>query len=159
MCLNSLSCVQLFVIPWTTVRQALLTMEFSRQEYWNGLPFPSPGHLPNPGIKPGSPTLQADSLPSKPPGNPQNAAMEMLKSMFWCTSPGQDTGMGCHFLLQGIFPTQGSNPCLLLGRQIITEPPGKLNLTLHILYFLYDVYSFMQHITKSLSNSVQNHSI
>ena len=42
-------------------------MEFSRQEYWSGLPFPSPGDLPDPGIEPGSPTLQADSLPSEPP--------------------------------------------------------------------------------------------
>ena len=44
-------------------------MEFSRQDYWNGLPFLSPGYLPNPGIEPGSPTLQADALPSEPPGN------------------------------------------------------------------------------------------
>ena len=43
-------------------------MGFSKQEYWSGLPFPSPGHLPNPGIEPGSPALRADSLPSKPPG-------------------------------------------------------------------------------------------
>ena len=47
-----------------------LSMEFSRQEYWSTLPFPSPGNLPNPGIKPGSPALQADSLPSEPPGKP-----------------------------------------------------------------------------------------
>jgi len=46
------------------------SMGFSRQEYWSGLPFPSPGDLPDPGIKPGSPELQADSLPSEPPGNP-----------------------------------------------------------------------------------------
>ena len=45
-------------------------MEFSRQEYWSGLPFPSPGDLPNPGMEPGSPTLQADGLPSEPPGKP-----------------------------------------------------------------------------------------
>jgi len=45
-------------------------MEFSRQAYWSELPFPSPGDLPHPGIKPGSPTLQADALPSEPPGNP-----------------------------------------------------------------------------------------
>ena len=50
-------------IPWTVARQAPLSMEFSRLEYWSGLPFPSPGDLPNPGIKPGSPVLQADSLP------------------------------------------------------------------------------------------------
>ena len=55
-------------IPWTVAHQALLSMEFSRQEYWSGLPSPSPGDLPNPGIKPGSPTLQADSLPSELPG-------------------------------------------------------------------------------------------
>ena len=45
------------------------SMGFPRQEYWSGLPFPSPGHLPNLGIEPGSPALQADSLPSEPPGN------------------------------------------------------------------------------------------
>ena len=45
-------------------------MEFSRQEYWGGLPFPSPGPLPNPGFEPGSPTLQADTLPPEPPGKP-----------------------------------------------------------------------------------------
>ena len=50
--------------------QAPLSMEFSRKEYWSGLPFPSPGDLPNPGIKPGSLAMQADSLPSKPAGKP-----------------------------------------------------------------------------------------
>ena len=48
-----------------------LSMEFSRQEYWSGYPFPSAGDLLNPGIEPGSPVLQADSLPSEPPGKPQ----------------------------------------------------------------------------------------
>ena len=51
--------------PWTVACQALLSMGFSRQEYWSGLPFPSPGDLPDPGIEPGSPALQADSLPSE----------------------------------------------------------------------------------------------
>ena len=51
--------------------QAPLSMKFSRQEYWSGLPFPSPGYLPNPGIEPGSPALQADSSPSEPPGKPK----------------------------------------------------------------------------------------
>ena len=67
-----LSRVRLFVTPWTVAYQAPLSMGFSRQESWNGLPFPSPGDLPNPGIEPGSPTLQADSLPSEPPGKPTN---------------------------------------------------------------------------------------
>ena len=66
----SLNCVQLFASPWTVAHQAPLSMEFSRQECWSGLPFPSPGALPNPGIEPGSPAVQANSLSSKPPQNP-----------------------------------------------------------------------------------------
>ena len=56
------------VTPWTIACQAPLSMEFSRQEYWSGLPFPSPGDLPDPGIEHTSPALQADSLLSEPPG-------------------------------------------------------------------------------------------
>ena len=56
--------------PWTVAYPAPLSMEFSRLEYWVGLPFSSPGDLPNPGIEPMSPALQADSLPSEPPGKP-----------------------------------------------------------------------------------------
>ena len=59
--------VTLFAPPWTVAYQTPLFMEFSRQEYWGGLPFPSPWDLPNPRIKPWSPELQADSLPSEPP--------------------------------------------------------------------------------------------
>ena len=66
----SLSSVLLFVISWTVAHQAPLSMGFSRQEYWSGLPFPSPGDLPNPRIESGSPALQADSLLSEPPGKP-----------------------------------------------------------------------------------------
>ena len=58
--------------PWTVAHQAPLSMGFSRQEYWSGLPFPSPGDLPNPGIKPRSPTLHADALTSAPPGSVVN---------------------------------------------------------------------------------------
>ena len=78
-------------------------MEFSRQEYWSGLPCPPPGELPNPGIKPRSPTLQTDFLPSEPPGKPKN------------------TGVGSLSLLQGIFPTQESNWGLLNCRQILYQ--------------------------------------
>ena len=63
-----LSCVQLFVTPWTVAHQAPLSMGFSRQECWSGLPFPSPGDFPSPGIETGSPALQTDALPSEPPG-------------------------------------------------------------------------------------------
>ena len=57
--------------PWTVAHQAPLSMEFSRQENWSGLPFPSPGDLPDPGIEPASPALQADSLPTEIQGKPQ----------------------------------------------------------------------------------------
>ena len=57
-------------IPWTVAHQAPLSMEFSREEYWSGLPFPSPGDFPGPGLKPGSLALQVHSLPSEPPGKP-----------------------------------------------------------------------------------------
>ena len=56
--------------PMTVARQAPLSLEFSKQEYWSGLPFPSPGDLPNPGIEPRSPALQADSLATELPGKP-----------------------------------------------------------------------------------------
>ena len=67
---KSLSCVPLFSTPWTAAYRDPLSREFSRQEYWSGLPFPSPGDLPNPGMEPRSPALQADALPSEPPGKP-----------------------------------------------------------------------------------------
>ena len=66
-----LSHVRLVVTPWTVAYQASPSMGFSRQEYWSRLPFPSPGDLPDPGIEPRSPTMQADALPSEPPGEPQ----------------------------------------------------------------------------------------
>ena len=69
--MKSLSCVRLFATPWTLAHQAPASMGFSRQEYWSGLPFPSPGNLPDPGIEPRSPMLQAGTLTSEPPGKPQ----------------------------------------------------------------------------------------
>ena len=65
-----LSRVRLFATLWTVAHQASPSMGFSRQEYWHGLPFPSPGDLPNPEIEPGSPALEADALTSEPPGKP-----------------------------------------------------------------------------------------
>ena len=78
-------------------------MEFSKLEYWSGEPFPSPGDLPNPGMKPKSPALQADSLLAEPQGKPKN------------------TGVGSLYLLQWIFPTQESNWGLLHWRQILYQ--------------------------------------
>ena len=66
--------IRLFVTPWTVAHQAPLSMGLCRQEFWSGLPFPSPGDLPDPGIKPGSPALQADSLMIELPGKPGKQA-------------------------------------------------------------------------------------
>ena len=79
------------------------SMEFSRSEYWSGQPFPSPGHLPNPGIKAMSPALRADSLPAEPQGKPKNPGVSSLS------------------LLQQIFLTQESNQGLLHCRQILHQ--------------------------------------
>ena len=76
---KSLSHVQLFATPWTAVSLAPPSMGFSRQEYWSGLQLPSPGDLPDSGIEPGSPALQADALPSKPPGKPFHCSRMTFK--------------------------------------------------------------------------------
>ena len=79
---KSLSRLRLFVTPWTVAYlayQAPPSMEFPRQEYWSGLPFPSLGDLPDPGIKPRSPALKADTLPSEPPGKPHGCESWTIK--------------------------------------------------------------------------------
>ena len=73
---QSLTHVQLFAAPWTAAQQASPSMEFSRQEYWSGLPFPSPRDLPDPGIEPGSSAFQADTLTSEPPGKERSIIKE-----------------------------------------------------------------------------------
>ena len=80
-CAQLRSCVQLFVTPWIVAHQTLLSMGFSRQEYWSGLPCSPPGDLPDPEIEPvslGSPTLEVDSLPLAPPGKPVNSDITPL---------------------------------------------------------------------------------
>ena len=77
--------VQLFAVPWTEACQAPLSMGFSRQEYWSGLPCPPPGNLPNPGIKPASPVtpaLQTDSLPTEPPEKPPHTYILYFRFFF-----------------------------------------------------------------------------
>ena len=82
--------------------QTIQFMEFSRPEYWSELPCPSPGDLPDPESEPRSPTLQADSLPSEPPGKPKNI------------------GVGSLTLLQGIFLTQEANLGLHIAGRFFT---------------------------------------
>ena len=95
---KSFNCAWLFATPWT-----IQSLEFSRPEYWSGSPLPSAWYLPNPGIKPRSPTLQAVSLPDEPPGKPKN------------------TGVSSLSLLQGIFPTQGLNWGLVHCKRILYQ--------------------------------------
>ena len=76
-----LSHVRLFETLWTLAYQAPLSMGFSRQEYWSGLPFSSLRDLPNPGIEAGSPALQADALPSEPPGKARNTVTNSMKTL------------------------------------------------------------------------------
>ena len=85
--LSCFSCVHLFVTLWTVDHHALLSMGFSRQEYWVGLPCPPPGDLPNPGIDPESPALQVDSLPLGDQGSPTptlGKAIYFTQSVFKC---------------------------------------------------------------------------
>ena len=77
-----LSRVWLFGTPWTVAYQAPLSRGFSRQEWWSGLPFPSPGDLPDPGIEPRSPILQEDALLSEPPGKPRSIILQLKKRIF-----------------------------------------------------------------------------
>ena len=98
-------------------------MGFSRQEYWSGLPFPSPGDIPYPGIKPASllsPALEGRFFTTRATWEPRSVSCFVMpdsvtpSARLLCPwdSPGKNTGVGCHALLQGIFPTQGSNDCL-----------------------------------------------
>ena len=93
-----LSHVRLLVTPWT-----IQSMEFSRPEYWSGYPFLTPGDLSNPGIKPRSPILKADSSPAEPQGKPKNARVGSLS------------------LLHQSFPTQELNWCFQLCRQNLSQ--------------------------------------
>ena len=114
----------------SSLHQAPLSTGFSRQEYWSGLPFPSAGDLPNPGIKPKSPALQADCLPAELPGTARLLCL-------W-DFPDKSTGVGCHFLLQGIFLTQGSNLGLLHCRRILYQLSHQGNP-----YYKYIMYKYI----------------
>ena len=126
--------------------QAPLSMEIFRQQYWSGSPFPSPGDLPDPGIKPGSAALQeifctvgrfftnrGTREASQSPCVCAVLGRSVVSDSLWpmdCSppgssvhgdSPGKNTGVGCHALLRGIFPTQGSNPGLPRCRRILYQ--------------------------------------
>ena len=111
-----LSCVRLFATPWTAAHQAPLSMEFSKQNYWSGLPFPIPGDLPDPGSKltsPVSPGLVGGLFTTEPLAAAAAAAKSLQSCLTLCNphrqqpprlhhpwdSPGKSTGVGCHCFL------------------------------------------------------------
>ena len=122
------------VSPWAVAYQAPPSMGFFRQEYWNGLPFPSPGDLPDLGIEPGSPTLQADALPAKPPGKPSHSRHSIEVSSLVPSS---------YFI--SIFPVAelSSELSLLVWLRF----PGRRSMTIYwtvsILFDIYLIYIFM----------------
>ena len=81
--MTSLSHIQFFATPWTVAYKAPPTRLFSRQEYWSGLPFPSPGDLPNPGVESRSLALQAEALPSELPGKPPSPYTVIMFFLWW----------------------------------------------------------------------------
>ena len=125
---------RLCATPWTAAYQSPSPMGFSRQEYWSGLSFPSPGDLPNPGIEPGSPTLQAETLPSEPQGSP-NAGQEAT------VRAGHGT-KDCFQIRKGVHQGYILSPCLfnlyteyIMRNDRLEEPklesrlPGEISLT------------------------------
>ena len=112
---KSLSRVPLFGTPWTVACQAPPSMGFSRQECWSGLPSPSPGDLPNPGIEPRSPALYTDALPSEPPGKP--IAEVHIKSLLRTLQPPRP----CHLSREkNQFSLTGNS----YSRSKISKPKG-----------------------------------
>ena len=98
-----LSRVQLFVTPWTVAYQAPPSLGFSRQEYWSGWPFSSPGDLPDPGIEPGSPASQTDALSSDPPESPHHT-VDLIK--LWLKWQRRDFPGGP--VVRNLLATQGT---------------------------------------------------
>ena len=93
-CVLALSHIWLFMTPWTEAHQAPLSLGFSRQEYWSGLPFPSQGDLLNSGIEPASPTLKASTLPLVPPENSESSLVMVKRKMFWNLFKSIHCGLG-----------------------------------------------------------------
>ena len=132
---KSLSHVWLFATPWTVAYQAPLSMGFCRQECWSRLPFPSPGDLPNLGIEPGSPALQADALPSEPPGKPWSCSVVSNSATPWTVAHQAPPSMefsrqrywsGLPFPSPGDLPDPGIEPGspVLWADALLSEPPG-----------------------------------
>ena len=147
----------LFVTPWTVAYQALPSMKFSRQEYWSVLPFPSPGDLPNPGIEPRSPELQADALPSEPPVASNSFATPWTvahQAPLFMALPRREYWSGLPFPSPRNLPDPGIKsafPALAGGFFLTTKPPGKpfYPISYHLIINTYhtDVFSPSYHFS------------
>ena len=167
-CVHVLSCVQLFATPWTVARQDPLSMGFSWQEYWSGLPFPSPGNSSDPRTELESfpsPALAGEFSTTASPGKTEIVAekwkwsrsvesdslqprgLQPTRLLRPWDFPGKSTGVGCHFFLQRIFPTQGSNLGLLNRRQMLYKI---VDSSVQIFYIFYDYFVLAEKVLKYL---------
>ena len=146
------------VTLWTVACQAPLSMRFSRQEYWSGLPRPPPGDLPNPGIKPRSPALQAESFPSEPPGKPlrinivhliEEATVSQRSLSDYSVSLPNQCQRQSHFKTQ-IFLVPAPPACCHSASDLALQDLWQIShyccLQLQITYFI--PYSFEKYIVK-----------
>ena len=135
--MKSLSRVQLFATPWTIAYQASLSMEFSRQGYWRGLPFPTPGDLPDPGIESASPALAGGFFTTEPPGKPQESFMFHL----FITSSTLNLWQPLILLVSTVFPFP---ECHIVGiTQYLAFLDWLLSLSNMLLSFLH-VFSCLE---------------
>ena len=133
--LSRFSHIQLSATPWTVTLPSPLSMEFSRQEYWSGSPCLSPEDLPNPGIEPRSPSLQADSLPAESPGKPKNTGMSSLSLFQWIfpTQESHQDFLHCRWVLYQL-SYEGNQIC---QNDHVNIPPGELIWTMIFTILLY----------------------
>ena len=140
MCSHALSYVELFVTPWTVACQATLSMGFSRQEYWSGMPFPTSGDLPDPGIQPMSPALAAaakshqscptlcDPIDCSPPGSPIHGILQP-RVLEWVAIAFSPALAGGFFTASTTSQEKGAPNSLLTPNSTVLNP-GFTNLWL-----------------------------
>ena len=145
-CAQFLSCVRLFVTQWTVTCQAPLSMEFSRQECWSGLPFPTPGYLPNPGIEPTSPALSGRFFTIEPPGKPYpfplliklNVARSNINNTSMSSLPKEESSKVLILNIMFFFPLTSSNFTCCFSSKISGVKKGN-EITLWVYFSLLNI--------------------
>ena len=156
----------LFATPWTVAHQAPPSMPFSRQEYWSGLPFPSPGDLPDPGIEPRSPALQANAFTYEPPGKNQTTAktwwvktiltIYLIGSTVWAWAQFISVSHGMIVMEQELKDTEWLYSHVWCLKRVATNAGDWFDMTLHIkvLRCFYLVIAFKEPESRSWQASV-----